>query len=222
MDTLDTQLAQLDQWARAIEVKSKEISEKYPGLPWLTTIIMAQDAAGADRWDEDIKAGRVTVEQGCRLVGSYARFGFALDHLPERLMYEDIADLWRGSDPDDTDPRFLDVWQRAAIYHHGPVTDGRDLPAPRKGRLLTVYRGQMEGDPFGIAWTTDKGIASKFARGAGLRISTMLGVIYEGYVYPGDVLGYLTGRGESEIVVDPKNVLDPRVVARWCEAEGTE
>ena len=70
-----------------------------------------------------------------------------------------------------------------------------------------MYRG---GNPFevrkGFAWTTDPKIAQKFADGAGERIQRVNGVVVVGYVRPSVVLAFLTERGESEVIVDPRLV----------------
>ena len=62
------------------------------------------------------------------------------------------------------------------------------------------------GNP-GISWTTDKRIALKFAATGGGRIRVRGGVLLQARVstiQPGAVLAYITGRDESELIVDPK------------------
>ena len=58
------------------------------------------------------------------------------------------------------------------------------------------------------AWTIDRDIAEKFANGAATRQANRGGVIYQATVDRSRILGYLTGRGESEVIVDPKDVYD--------------
>ena len=104
-------------------------------------------------------------------------------------------------DPDDTDGRYLRLWKSAWVANgRHYIRDGRSLP--RSGRLLTVYRGQMPEDKFGIAWTTDPKIAQVFANGAGARVPQN-GTVFMAHVHRDHVYAYLTGRGESEVILDP-------------------
>ena len=132
----------------------------------------------------------------------------------EASLVQNIADLWRGSDPDDTDPRFLEVWQNAVENNGGYIRDGKALP---RTNPLTIYRGQMPSDPIGIAWTLDIEIAKGFARGRGIRSGAMNGSVLEARVWRGLVLGYLTGRGESECVVNPMDLMDVVEVGYYGE-----
>lgn len=188
---------------------AEEISRKYPGLPHITTVVMAGDVLSAQRAREMLEKGEWTATQALALTGSYARFEFALElvnegRLTREWLYENLPELWRGSDPDDTEPRYLALWYaawRANGYH--PVNDGRTLP---RSRVLTIYRGQMPNDPLGMAWTLNPKIAAKFAGGAGLRTEVKGGIIVRAEVARSQVLAYMTGRGEAEIIVDPNTV----------------
>jgi hypothetical protein len=180
------------------------------GVPFITAMVMASDQLSARRARERMADGTWTPEQAVTLTGSYARLGLAWElwregHLTDQWVLSNLPDLWRGSDPDDTDERWPYLWRlayRANGRHY--VRDGRPLP---RGKLLRVYRGQREGDPFGIAWTTDPKVAGKFARSLGGRDpGDHGGVTYTGLVPREAVLAYITRRGESEVVVDPEHV----------------
>jgi hypothetical protein len=202
------------------EKRRQEIADdllaKNPGLPFVTAIVMSNDLASAERNEAAVKAGDLPAERAVWLTGSYARLDFAckmvqqgrLDH---DWLLENLPELWRGSDPDDTEPLYLNLWLAAwEANWREPITDGEPLP---DGDTLTVYRGQMPGGGFGIAWSLDADTATKFAKGAGIR-NPMAGTVYTGHVRRADVLAYLTGRGESEIIVDPTNVIIDRVEGR--------
>ena len=180
-----------------------------PGLHHITAFIMAGDIRSGERAYDRVVAGQWDVEQALTFTGSYARLALAdklyeNGYLPRTKYHRMLPDLWRGSDPDDTDPRWLRLWKQARGRKGRLIHDGKQLP--KRGRVngaLLVYRGQPESAPLGIAWTTDKKIAEKFASGAGARVPTPGGVVIVGHVHPDSVIAYLTERGESEVIVDP-------------------
>jgi len=201
---------EMAQFTVDADAKAQELREADPSLPFITAHVIASDLTSADRWHERIVSGEVEAERATHLVGSYARFQFALDHMPAEWVYENIADLWRGSDPNDTEVAYLKVWHEAKRHHRNRViTDGKRLP---KDNPLTVYRGETTvNTPTGIAWTLDLEIAKKFARGAGIRVGNIKGYVLEAHVMRKDVLGYLTERGESEVVCDPNTLFGKRM-----------
>lgn len=193
-------LEALAERARRIDAMAAKIVERDPRIPFLSAVVMAGDEVGAEEWTERMTSEDKRPEEIVNLVGSYQRLSWAVEHCERSFVLDHLADLWRGSDPDDTDTRFLALWREAFQRNGGTVTDGKSLPNVKR---LTVYRGQFLSDPLGIAWTLDGSIAHKFARGAGLRTGSMRGAVLRAVVNRSDVLGYLTGRGESEIVVNP-------------------
>lgn len=186
-----------------------EIQKANPAIPNITAIVMAGDLVSAERWWERMVNGECTPSQAKNLVGSYARLDFAIKawhagYLTLDEVLVDLPGLWSGSDPDDTDPRFLSLWRAAWMKNHERyVRDGEPLP---RSHNITVYRGQMPNDPVGIAWSLDRDVAERFARGAGMRVSNMPGVVYVATIDRRKVLGYLTGRKESEVVLDPAHL----------------
>lgn len=182
-------------WQR-VESVAAELCEQ--GMHPLQARIVAGDILSQEGADQAIADG-LAPEKAVWLVGSYARMGWALRALPRPLLLRMLPELWCGSDPDDSDPAFLQLW-RAAFQANGGeiITDSQPLPAA--GQLL-VYRGQL-GDKLGISWTLDRKIARKFAMNGGQRVVTEGGVILERSVPRRHILAYLTGRGEQEIIVD--------------------
>lgn len=74
------------------------------------------------------------------------------------------------------------------------------LPDP-----VSIYRGQLAGRHAGIAWTTDREWAERFARRSALFFGgepTLL----TGRVKKADIIAVLTERKESEVIVLPRHV----------------
>lgn len=181
---------------------------KDPKLTYISAIIIAGDMLSNERSWQWLQEG-MPFERALLFVGSYGRLDFVIRAIADArvdatVVFEMLPELWRGSDPDDTDPRFLDLWTDAWNANgRETITDGRPLP---KGEILTVYRGQDEVvDPaaYGIAWSLDQDIAEKFARGAATRQMNRGGTVYSALVHRKNIMGYLTGRGESEVIVNP-------------------
>jgi hypothetical protein len=195
-----------------------EIAAKMPGLPFLTQTVMASDLVSMRRWRKRADAGEVPYATAMNLVGSYFRWDFAYDlwkegKITDDEFFTDICDRWRGSDPDDRDPRWLTVWRQAKARNGGAMLrDGKAIPTRDKAHPFPVFRGQMRNDTVGIAWTRDPKIAIKFANGAGIRVSNMGGVVIAGMAQRSDVLAYITGRGESEVIIDPARITDRHFV----------
>jgi hypothetical protein len=191
------------------DTKMEEVIKANPGLHPMTAHIIAGDLMSAERWHEKVERGEAKPEEVVNMIGSYARWDYAIKHCAPEWVWKHIAELWRGSDPNDTDRDNLEVWRDAFFQNDERyIRDGAALPRTHK---ITVYRGQMPNDPLGIAWTTDIEIAKKFAGGAGQRMP-MNGSVIEGWTWRGLIWGYLTGRGESEVIVDPADVHDAKIV----------
>lgn len=187
-----------------------KLVEDNPSLPYITAYVMAGDIKQGERVKAGLKDGTHPVNESALIhVGSYARidllFWMQAEGLIDYVTFLDwFAVWWSGSDPDDTDPRMLATWQDIAKTTLGYWYDGDTLP-PRT-RVITVYRGQRMTDPTGCAWTTDIAIAKKFAMTGGGRTTIKDGVLLKGKVKVADVLAFITGRNESEVIVDPANV----------------
>jgi hypothetical protein len=180
-----------------------------PAMSGVTAFVMASDRVQAQEYEARIRDGRTPPERGVQLVGSYARCDLAVrlhadGLLSEEWLLREWPDLWRGSDPDDTDPRFLAVWRRVRAARGRIVTDGLRLPA---GKVLPVYRGQPVDARYGIAWTLDRKIAEQFAvtgGGRGPRLDQ--GTVLRAWAPRRKVLAFITLRNESEIVIDPMDL----------------
>lgn len=186
------------------------IKRESPDTPDVTAMVMAGDLAHADQVEREILTPDSTPDdkrKAVQLVGSYARIEFAIKHLTEDQLLADWPHLWVGSDPDDTDPRYLDIWIRRS-QRYGVTLDNAeamlDWQQWRKDTdwTLTVYRGQAADAPLGISWTTDVKIAAKFAAGAGQRCPLQNGTIIVRRIPLSSILAVLHARGESELIVE--------------------
>jgi hypothetical protein len=202
---------ELQEYAEATNKKTVEVLEAFPGIHPVTAMVMAGDLVQAEKVTKQVAAGLITAEKGVWYVGSFARWGWTLAMVAEGRISEDwladnICDLWSASDPDDTDPANLAVFQGAFNRKGGLLRDGRTLPKGAGG-YLTVYRGgQPDSVRNGFAWTTDPKVAQKFANGAGQRVHTPGGVVISGKVRRTLPLAYITGHSEAEVIVDPRLV----------------
>lgn len=183
-------------------------------IPFISAYVIIKDVEGGERMHHWVERG-LDARTALAFVGSFARLDFCVwaveqGHMDRGFLLDNLPDLWRGSDPDDTDPRFLALWLEARDRNGGRlITDldeGEDIPAVFVlGEWVTVYRGELgTDDPRGIAWSLDPAIAAKFAKTGGLRGAIDLGgTVHVRKVPVEDVIAYLHHRGEAEVVIDP-------------------
>jgi len=192
-----------------------DLHEKNPSLPFPTLIVMAGDIASRDIADRFVSEGMPALE-AAMYIGSYARLDWLVEqyekgNLPANWLLDEFPSEWSGADPDDTDPKFLKLWESAWRMNNCTVlcSDEGLPPTIAQVEVITVYRGQIHfDDPLGIAWTTDRKVAIKFAKGAGLRVRVANPISpLQARIRVCDIYGYLTGRGESEVVLDPSKLL---------------
>lgn len=205
--TMEQQVADMQRDAE----RATKLMDADPTLPFISALVIARDMASADRSLNWLREGKHPWHRAEVFCGSYGRLDLRVRAHAEGLItdeeaLEDLPSTWSGSDPDDTDPRFLALW-KSAVEANGGVYLRDDKALPRK-TYLTVYRGQDMGVPFGIAWSLDRRVAVKFANGAATRQRNRGGVVYKGMVKRSDVLGYMTGRKEDEVVLDPALLFD--------------
>jgi len=167
------------------------------GMPFIQALIVAGDMVSAVRASELVAKG-MSPQRAVNLVGSYSRFEWAIANLPRADLLKRLPDLWRGSDPDDSDPRYLALWREAyAANGNKTVLDSKEtLP-----EVVKVYRGQV-GKAKGLSWTTDIEVAKKFAATGGTRTRVRGGKVLIRTIWGGQALAYLTKRSESEVILD--------------------
>lgn len=203
-------------WERFIPRANREaelanaLLKESPKLGPITAFVMAGDMASAEGATELVRSG-VSPARALNFVGSYARFQWAIDNLPRKTLLKKLPSLWSGADPDDTKPEYLELWYEAWNANcQGAVLDDEQNELPHG--ILTVYRGQPKSGARGISWTRDINTARKFSRTGGGRGAISDGVVLRAKVSAGDVLAYITGRGESEVIVDPQDLTNIRRV----------
>lgn len=182
-----------------------KIRAQNPDMSEITAFIIAGDMDSVSLADQALAEGD-GIWAASVLVGSYARLDWIVRQLeagrvPREEVLDHLPDVWRGSDPDDTDARFFLLWREAwARNGRRTIYDGDPLPA---GRVLKIYRGQHGTANSGIAWTLDEKIAQRFAITGGGRGPMKVGVVHTAFVQRRDVIAYLTLRREQEVVVNP-------------------
>lgn len=86
----------------------REVVATLPHLPVITRLVVASDILSARRITEEYEQ---TKDPGLVwMVGSYARVDWAIDNLPKKDLLEIWPELWVSSDPDDTNPVYLEIW----------------------------------------------------------------------------------------------------------------
>jgi hypothetical protein len=188
----------------------EDLMAKDPGLPYISAYIQAQDLAGMPRADEAMERGEPWFE-AIGWLGSYARLEWLKQRvedgtIPREEVYEDrerLCDLWRGSDPDDTDQFWLEMWEDAFTSYGGMVTDEGNAPEANEDGYVTLYRGDTSEMPSGIAWSTNRDVALKFANTGGGRAGRADGHLFEAHVHIDNIYAYITGRNEFECIINP-------------------
>jgi len=190
---------------------ASDLMKADPSMNFATAYVMAGDILSARKATDRVVAGEDATKVYLH-VGSFARWDWIVTmwragKISDQWFADNIADQWVSADPDDTSADNLAIWRKAFNAHGGLIRDGRPLPKPGGDGMLKVFRG---GSPFtvkqGFSWTLDPKIAGKFAATGGGRGRIEGGVVITGLVRPSDVLAYLTDRGESEVVIDPRLV----------------
>lgn len=210
----DDEMAAIEARERKVSERIRELMWKDPSLPFISAHVIASDQVGAEEWELEARRRGKEPADVVWMVGSYARFDYALKHCTPEWVFKHLPELWRGSDPDDTSSLALTTWRWARKHVGHYLRDGKALP---RSKFLTVYRGQLPGEAVGIAWSLDRATADKFARGAGIRTGSMPGVVLETVVERADVLGYMTGRGEAEVIIDPRGIVT-RTIQSYTKA----
>lgn len=196
----------LEQSERQMKLAEQLTRDK--GILPPLSIIMAGDLVSAERWEVAFKERKVSFRKACALIGSYARFDFAVKMMNECWitpleLYKDLCSLWSSSDPDDASFVNLSVFRDAfAANGNRILRDEKGMGGLARKRVVRVYRGDVFRDaPLGFAWTLDENTAEKFARGASVRMRFDNGMVRSGLVNRNDILAYITGRGEEEVIV---------------------
>jgi hypothetical protein len=189
----------------------EELIAADPQLSVMGAMVMAGDRQSRLRMQSFVEQGINAKECGT-FVGSYERLAFwrwayEQGHITRSELNDYVVSDWSSSDPDDSDPFWVECWQDIYDRNGGPVFD-EPAPKMKMSRLIKVYRGQPEGAVPGIAWSMDINVARKFAKTGGARATNRTdGVIYEAFVKVSDCYAFLWGRNEQEVVLNPARLL---------------
>ncbi len=129
-------------------------------------------------------------------------------HRSGRISSDQLRDLLAEWWPDTELPSSYGVGFLVSLFRAaGFVTDTPGVEPPIES--LTIHRGIDElGKQRGVSWTLDRERAVWFARRFSFRGP---GTLLTAEIPPEHVLGIFHGRGEAEIVVDPKRLRRVRV-----------
>jgi hypothetical protein len=133
---------------------------------------------------------------------------FCFELTPEEF-WEQLEFVWTDAEGNSIN---IDTWRMLFSLH--PEHRHRMMSESERNVLnalpvsFEVYRGYSEGLENGLSWTTDKAKAEWFAVRFKLNAPAM---VVTGTVKQSDVIAYLLGRGESEILCFPESVESRRV-----------
>jgi hypothetical protein len=196
------------------------IETRFSNLPVITQIVLGLDYACWDEIDAKFQSRKFSFLQAVWFFGSYARMEWAVKQLNDgkvSLMEFNwlLPNLWAHSDPDDTHPAFLKVWRDAFVWNKGKYLKDDEAIRLPSSKMLDIYRGQLNDDgTYGISWSLSYDVAKKFAKGAWYRCPVE-GIVFKAQVPRSKVMGYMTGRNEAEVIVDPSDLVDPVWVTRF-------
>lgn len=202
----DNRFAYLQEVAEREMVLAAAFAIKNPTLGFVSCYLLANNYAVAELYDKAFRNNEIDWQTAAILMGSYARFDYLArwwdaGRIKTDELLKDLCDLWRGSDPDDTDVRFKRLFRAAYEVKGIYLRDKKALP---RDKYITIYHGQDRiATKTGIAWTLDRTIAVKFARGAWARQGDRDGIVLQATIPSHLVIAYITGRGEEEVIVDP-------------------
>ena len=146
-------------------------------------------------------------------INSDARLGAILDCLRRKgslIFWPVFLDTW--SSCDDTrreECRLLGYLRRHHKFvHFREVLDelAQDF-FDKIPDLATIYRGCSRDRKHGLSWTTDAKVAARYARGH-RRIPVPDAAVFEAQVRKSSILAVICEREESEILVEPRQLLN--------------
>ena len=148
-------------------------------------------------------------------------FHYYYDMIPDDKKYEIYRDIWDSVDNMQylMKPKILrDVFNHRSNIRKditkSALSDFTDCDG-----MLTIYRGTYKGARKGWSWTLNLDVAHWFARrleskeacyftlAHGIHSAGAKGEVLKGKAHIDDVMDYLNGRHEFEVIIDPKKVV---------------
>lgn len=176
---------------------------------------ITKDSESLDQWRKNLSERIDNITDAklifTMLTKSY-RFAFlkqAMPYMSRSDFSEYLANAWTSCEAPNADPNFtkhdlVELFRKAApdfLMTADEYNAYLDLPD-----ILTVYRGVTEDGEAQIealSWTLDKDKAAWFAHRFGED-----GTVYQAEIMKSNTYALFLGRGESEIIVNPKYLLD--------------
>jgi hypothetical protein len=137
----------------------------------------------------------------------------AASRMTDTQYWHNLASIWIDSENIRQNPRLWEQLLRSKRPERQSIMDDEERDAlDAMPGLIPVYQGHTVRRHDGWSWTTDRAKAEWFAQ----RFSDFESsppALTTGVVYKRLVIAYFTGRGESEIVADRRNVKERKVIA---------
>ena len=134
---------------------------------------------------------------------------YASHHLSKKDFSQILADAWIRSENPNNDPnltqrKLLSMFQSAEPRHLMSQDELNTLD--ELDATVTVYRGVTSfnaNNVKALSWTLDRSVAEWFAT----RFDED-GTVYQAQIEKSHIYAYFDGRNESEVIVDPKYLMD--------------
>lgn len=136
-------------------------------------------------------------------------FKLAHEYLSEEDYNELLAYVWTGTENPNQDanvsiPQWIRFFKKANMQYLMSEED-REFYDNLPDGPITVYRGVGQGrEPYGLSWTINEDTARWFAN----RWKNPDAYMFKGQCYKKDVLAYFNSRGEDELVVSVKDIIN--------------
>lgn len=136
-------------------------------------------------------------------------FEDVMDDMTDQEYWGRLSDIWVDSENIGAQPS---RWRELLLSERGSresfMNENERAELAKLPQKFTVYRGYSENDQeeFGMSWSTDAGVAEWFARRFARDDEKIIMENLE--ISKDDVFAYVTRRGEDEIILDMRNVVE--------------
>jgi len=140
-----------------------------------------------------------------------AKIGY-FDTVPDggNRYWQQVGQWWIDSENvHEALPQWRVLWymQKYRIHRSACMNDDEKAHLSTLPDLIPIWHGEEINDVVGMSWTTDYAIAKWFANRfeAGRRV-------YQGLAPKEKVIAFFSRRGESEVLINPRDVQEKRIV----------
>lgn len=137
-------------------------------------------------------------------------FKLCADDLSDEDYAQMLAEVWTGTENPNQDanvsiPQWIKLFKKADKQYLMDDDERKFYDSLPDDEPITVYRGVGQGrEPYGLSWTVNEKTARWFAN----RWHNPDAYMFKGQCFKKDVLAYFNGRGEDELVVSVKNIIN--------------